>query len=71
MQLRDNQTAAETYLVGKRDLNSFFVTVCRNGQKPERLEGFRTAEQARAWVRERVQSMTQSTRDESRAHQSL
>lgn len=51
----DNKTA-ETYFVGKRDFKSFFVTVCRNGRNAERIEGFATVEQARAWVRERVQA---------------
>lgn len=58
MSVSDSKTEfAETYLVGKRDFNSFFVTVCRKGLKPERLEDFRSAEQARAWVKERAQAM--------------
>lgn len=57
MPVSQNDTKlAETYFVGKRDFKSFFVTVCRNGQNAERIDGFANAEQARAWVRERVQA---------------
>ena len=49
------KSVTETYLVGKRDFNSFFVTICRHGDAPVRQEGFKTVEQARAWIRERNQ----------------
>lgn len=53
--------AAETYLVGKRDFRSFYVTICRNGENPERREGFPSAEQARAWIKSRVQEASAAT----------
>lgn len=53
---QSDKKLAETYFVGKRDFKSFFVTVCRNGLSPERVEGFASAEEARAWVRNRMQS---------------
>jgi len=52
---KQSNSLGETYLVGKRDFRSFFVTVCRNGEKPQRKEGFASADEARAWVRERRQ----------------
>lgn len=50
----------ETYFVGKRDFSSYFVTVCRNGHAPKRIDGFSDAEQARAWVRQRLATIRQA-----------
>ncbi len=46
----------ETYVVRKRDFNRFAVNVCTSGVVAESIEGFRTQEEARAWIRERIAS---------------
>lgn len=58
MSNNENNSPGETYLVGKRDFRSFFVTVCRQGEQPRRMEGFSSADEARAWVKARVQKQT-------------